>query len=242
MSSALDLITSALRMLKVVSSDETPSAEDAATGLRALNQMIESWNTERLSIYTISAQIFDLVAGQQSYTIGPGGNFNTARPIAIQNANIILAQNNPQVRLSIALINDDEWAYISARAIPSTIPRKLYNDGAFPLSTLSFWGVPGSGLQVELFTWQALPTFPSLKAALTFPPGYERALRFNLAVELTGDFPETQPFAPVALAAQSKAAIQGLNTPNLLMEADPAVMSTNVMSTTRRLWNYFTGE
>ena len=47
MASAGDQINRALRLLGVLAEGETPSAAVSTDALTALNQMIDSWNTER---------------------------------------------------------------------------------------------------------------------------------------------------------------------------------------------------
>ena len=44
---ANDQINGALRLLGVLAEGETPSAATSQDALAALNQMIDSWNTER---------------------------------------------------------------------------------------------------------------------------------------------------------------------------------------------------
>jgi hypothetical protein len=44
-----DLINGALRLLGVLAEAETPSAAMSEDALIAMNEMIESWNTERLT-------------------------------------------------------------------------------------------------------------------------------------------------------------------------------------------------
>ena len=58
MASAGDLINGALRLLGVLAEGETPSAETSADALTAMNQMIDSWNTEKLSIFNTQDQMF----------------------------------------------------------------------------------------------------------------------------------------------------------------------------------------
>ena len=47
-----DQINRALRLLGVLAEGETPSASESQDALMALNQMIDSWNTERLSVFS----------------------------------------------------------------------------------------------------------------------------------------------------------------------------------------------
>lgn len=70
-----ELITGALRLLGVVAEGELPSSETAADSLVAMNQMIESWNTERLSVFSTQDQIFSWPATVISRTMGPTGDF-----------------------------------------------------------------------------------------------------------------------------------------------------------------------
>jgi len=59
-----DQINRALRLLGVLAEGETTSASVSEDSLMALNQMIDSWNTERLSFFNTQDQIFTWPAGQ----------------------------------------------------------------------------------------------------------------------------------------------------------------------------------
>ena len=52
MTTAGDIIDGSLRLLGVLAEGETPSAETAQDALAAMNQMIQSWNTERLAVFS----------------------------------------------------------------------------------------------------------------------------------------------------------------------------------------------
>ena len=45
METAGDIINGSLRLLGVLAEGETPSADTSQDALRAMNQMIDSWNT-----------------------------------------------------------------------------------------------------------------------------------------------------------------------------------------------------
>ena len=51
-----------------------------------LNAMLDSWNTERLTVFSIKQHDQNLVPLQQTYTIGPGGDWNAPRPSRIERA------------------------------------------------------------------------------------------------------------------------------------------------------------
>ena len=54
---AYDQICGALRLIGQLAEGETPTAATAQDSLSALNQMIDSWNTERLAVYATQDQI-----------------------------------------------------------------------------------------------------------------------------------------------------------------------------------------
>ncbi len=73
--------------------EATPPAE-SADGLVRLNQLVDSLATQPLTMPFIARLTFALTAGKGTeinpYTIGPGGNFDTARPTRLEGAGLIL--------------------------------------------------------------------------------------------------------------------------------------------------------
>ena len=59
MTTAGELINGALRLIGMLAEGETPSAATSQDALDAMNQMIDSWNTERLSTFSTQDQILD---------------------------------------------------------------------------------------------------------------------------------------------------------------------------------------
>ena len=66
-----DQINRALRLLGVLAEGETTSAAVSQDALTALNQMIDSWNTERLSVFSTQDQIFTWPSSTIRRTLGP---------------------------------------------------------------------------------------------------------------------------------------------------------------------------
>ena len=75
---ALDLITGGLRNIKVLAAGETPGGQESADALQVLNDLLESWSIDHLTIYSVVENILDFTAGQYQYTIGnpDGGTFS----------------------------------------------------------------------------------------------------------------------------------------------------------------------
>ena len=67
---ALDLITGALRNINALESGETPTAQDGNDALQVLNDLLESWSIEKLFIFSSTENRFVFNPGQYQYTIG----------------------------------------------------------------------------------------------------------------------------------------------------------------------------
>ena len=86
MTTANDQINGALRLLGVLAEGETPSAATSQDALAAMQQMIDSWNTERLSVFSTQDQVFSWPPGVYERTLGPTGNFVGNRPILVEDS------------------------------------------------------------------------------------------------------------------------------------------------------------
>jgi hypothetical protein len=87
---------------------EEPSAATANDSLTALNQMIDSWNTERLAVYATQDQVFSWLPGFITRTLGPTGDFIGNRPILVDDATYF---RDPASGISygIKLINQQQY-------------------------------------------------------------------------------------------------------------------------------------
>jgi len=86
MTTAAEIIDGSLRLLGVLAEGETPSAAVMQDSIMAINQMIQSWHTERLSVFSTQDQVFTWPANVISRTLGPTGNFVGNRPIEVDDA------------------------------------------------------------------------------------------------------------------------------------------------------------
>jgi len=88
-----DQINRALRLLGILAEGETPSASMSQDALMAMNQMIDSWNTERLSVFCTQDQIFSWPSSEIKRTLGPSGDFVGNRPVLFDDATYFKAPN-----------------------------------------------------------------------------------------------------------------------------------------------------
>lgn len=224
MTTCLDMIESAARKIGVLGDGEDATPTFAAKAKSALNSMLDSWQIERLMVYQIVQGSHTWPAATTSRTIGSGGDFAAQRPVRIESCFVV--DSNSQWYPVGVLDTREEYDGIVIKTTPSTLPQYIFMDPAYPLGVLYLWCVPSVQLTLKLNTWQTLQSFASLTTDLSLPPGYQRAIEFNLAIELHADYPSIPLSATVVkIATDSKAAIKALNSPSMVARVDDAVAS-----------------
>jgi len=216
-----DLIAAALKRIGVLDAAETPAPADQADVLQRLNDLIDGWATERLTIYTTTRTTWPLVANQASYTIGIGGDVNVARPVFIENLRFQDSSVTPSLEMFLAPLTDDAYAAIPQKGLTAVYPNSYYYNPTYPFGTVTFWMIPNvSYLQGVMYAATAVSEL-GLNDTIALPPGYRRFLRDNLAVEVAPEF-DVEPSQTLVMAAmESKANIKRANIRLQDLHVDP---------------------
>jgi hypothetical protein len=228
--SANDLITRAMKSLQALGQTEVPSAGEANDGLVALNAMLDSWSNENLASYAVLEQSFVLSPGTNSYTIGSGGVINVTRPLDIVQAYLTDASNNNFI---LQILPRDKWNQIGDRStnITSQLPDTMFYDPQFPLGVINIFPTPLLAYTVFFDSVTQQTQFSTLTQTLSMPPGYERAMVYNLAVEISNMFGiPIPPVAPGAknvgqLAMDSLGNIKRTNIKDVIADYDASIVS-----------------
>jgi hypothetical protein len=183
MTTALGIITSAMKKAGVFTKGETADSDEAADALSSLNNMLASWSNESLIAYSRVRESFSLVGGTASYTIGTGQTFNTARPIDIINAYITSGSIDYP---PLSIIPDEAYDDIPLKTVQS-IPDRLNFNNIFPAATIRLFPTPSSSYTLTLLSEKQLTSF-ALADTVSMPAGWERALIYNLAVEIAPEY------------------------------------------------------
>jgi hypothetical protein len=234
--SAGDQINRALRLLGVLAEGETPSAATSQDALMALNQMIESWNTERLAVFSTQDQVFLWPAGvgNQTRTLGPTGNFVGLRPILIDDATYF-RDPGTNVSFGVKLINQQQYNGIAVKTVTSTYPQVMFVNNTFPDVTMTIYPVPTRELEWHFVSVQELSNPATLATELYFPPGYLRAFAYNLAMEIAPEF-GVEPSPQVQrIAMTAKRNLKRINNPDDVMSMPYAIVSN------RQRFNIYAG-
>jgi hypothetical protein len=225
MTTAAELIDGSLRLLGVLAEGETPSAAVMQDSIMAMNQMIQSWDTERLSVFSTQDQVFTWPAYTMSRTIGPTGDFVGNRPIEVDDATYF---KDPSSGLSfgIKIINQQQYDGIAFKTVTSTYPQVMWINNTFPDMEITVYPVPIKALEWHIISVETLNEVTSVATDLYFPPGYLRAFRYNLACELAPEF-GVEPSPQVQrIAMTSKRNLKRINFPGDLMAIPYPIVAT----------------
>jgi len=129
---------------------------------------------------------------------------------------------------SITIIDETTYAMISDKDAQGQ-PDRLYYDNDYPLGNIYLYPVPSSGYSLTLYTRKPLTQLSSLSTAFNMPPGYKKALIYNLAVELAPDYEKEASDTVKKQAKKAKKVIFVSNTRNdkYLARVDQALLTRN---------------
>ncbi|MFA5186987.1 MAG: hypothetical protein WC551_10945 [Patescibacteria group bacterium] len=234
MATAGDQINAALRLLGVLAEGETPSAETSQDALVALNQMIDSWNTERLSVFNTLDQMFTWPTDQITRTLGPTGNFVGVRPVQVDDSTYY-RDPTTNVSFGIKMINQQQYDGIAVKTVTSTYPQVMWVNMEHPNITMTIYPKPTRDLEWHIISVEELTQPAGLATTLAFPPGYLRAFKYNLAMEIAPEF-GVEPSAQVQrVAMSSKRNLKRINNPEDVMSLPYSLVAT------RQRFNIYAG-
>lgn len=218
------MMRSSLRMSGGLGVGQGITADDGTDALLVLNSMLSSWNINGIRVPSQSRDLYTLIANKTTpYTIGAGGDWNATRPNKIFDAGFV--QNGSNIEWPVKVMQLQEWAGVRLKTLASSFPYAVYNDGGYPLSSLTFYPTPNTTDKIALYTWDFLTQYTSTATAMVVPDGYTDAIRYNLAVRIAVEWGRALNNTEEVkrLARESLAAIENLNSPDYVMECDPAL-------------------
>lgn len=187
---AQNIINKSLRLLGVLASGETTTADEAQDSLYSLNSIIDSFSANPQYYFCTQAEQFALSPGQNTYTIGndpdasPTANWVTARPIRIVGAFVRVSN----VDTPLALITEQYWTNIANKAATGTPTKLLYRPN-IPYGQVIVYPTPVAlAPQIFIKAERMIQSYASLVSTQYLPPGYQRLLELSLAMELAPEY------------------------------------------------------
>jgi len=223
------IIRNSLFDINVLAAGEPLPPDEGNDGLEVLRQMVSGWAGETLLIPAVNVVTKTFVDGESVYTIGiyPGGSppdthIETPRPERILTAFI---RDNTGTDYFLESMDNATWAGISRKTNVSR-PSRYYLRKGWPLDTIILESIPYDNEILHLEVVQpleALLPMIGLTEEINLPPGYERALRLNLNLELAPRFGKDLGALLATQAVTSKKIIKRSNYRDLVSKIDIAI-------------------
>lgn len=190
---AQDIINAAFRILSVKGSGENVTFDEANDALAALNTLLDSWSADNLCQLGLKTEGFTLTPGTPIYTIGIGQTFNTPIPVTGITSAFMRDINNYDYPVKV--ITQDEYYSLTDVAINTStaLPYKLFYDPGLaqqtsPAGTIYVYPAPDQAYTLFIESEKYFTNFVALTDAFTFPPYFERALKYALANEIAPEY------------------------------------------------------
>ena len=234
MTTAGDQINGALRLIGQLAEGEQPSVATAQDALNAMNQMLDSWSTERLAVFSTQDQVFTWPASTLSRTLGPSGDFVGNRPIQLDDSTYF-RDASTGVSFGIKIINQQQYDGIAVKTVTSTYPQVIWINMDYPNIDMYIYPKPTRDLEWHFISVTELDQPATLDTVLSFPPGYMRAFKYCLACEIAAEF-GVEPSPTVSrIAMTSKRTLKRINNPDDIMSLPYSIVGT------RQRFNVFAG-
>lgn len=215
---ANDLIQNALIELRVLAIGESVPSNRSSWALAKLNEMLTAWSLEGLMHTEVVEESYTLTVGWDDYTWGSAGEIVTDRPIDVL--------DSMYIRLNSVDYPVKKWSLRQHRAsfdkVTQSRPTRFAYDRKYPLGRLYLYPTPDAAYSIYFASQKVFDTFHALTTSNSFAPGWERAIRYQLAIELAPGFGKTVSAELTALAGAAKGVIK---TKNVKVEPKPLEVS-----------------
>ena len=221
----LDILKLALKDSGVLAVGQSPQPEDISDAFVRVNMMLAQWGKKRWLVYHL-VDVAKVSTGAQSYTVGPGGDFDVAyRPDRIEAAFFRqTVQSVPnQVDYPLEIIEARETYNDIALKMLSSFPSYIFYDSSYPLGHIFPWPIPQSGIyEIHLSLKEVLSQFTSVSQVINLPAEYVPLIHYNLCARLRPAYQQLPDPTITALAKDSLNVVRGANTqiPRLKMPTD----------------------
>lgn len=201
---------------------QTPNVSELAWSFRVLNRILDRWIAQYgYFAYGRQQKRFPLTPNNGVYTMGPTatfGNFAMPRPEGAQpgkgiiRAFIVVGAGFNEIWYEMAVLTPEEYAGVIAPNDTTDIPWAVVNDGAYPLSNITFYQVPNTAYDVVFLVPNQVAQFATLDDDFDLPPGWRDALTLTTGEESASGIRrfDEQLRPPPSLIMRAAAARQAL--------------------------------
>lgn len=238
---ATTIIANAYDEIGRLNPDRSLSAEDGAFGFMKLNRLISVWRAQRKFVPAIVPTSFPFAVSQQSYTVGPTGDFVMVRPNKIVRANLVRTAGTEDEHIPLEILEmEQDYSQAWQPGRTAGEPDVLFVRYDYPNVRVFPWPYPTNDAtalanELELWTWSPLSSFADMFTLYDFPDAYEDGITLTLAEALCSRCGVVASEELKAAARNARAVIASLNSkPPRFESTDGSVLSTAQRSNLRQ--------
>lgn len=197
------IIKAALRRIRAYDPEEatTISTVQYTNARETLNFMLSHWQALGLPIWCLKTVSCSFVDGDKDYTIGTGGDIDTAQPLAVLQAwrRDSTDATNP-IDTPLEIISESKYNLLSNKSVEG-VPTQIFykrqydgssNQGATADSTIYVWPTPdattATNVDLYLLIQRPLLDFNASTDHLDMPQEWYEAVRLNLAYKIAPEY------------------------------------------------------
>jgi hypothetical protein len=201
--------------------------------LDSLNDLLAAWNLEPLLLPTtrISGIVLPF-SSNGNFSVVVGGDINIPTPERIDQASRLTGLTTNDLEIPLRVVRTvREWQTLTNKLSQSTQMSAVWYDPPGPLTntgTLHVYPVPTvAGQILVLYTQSRFAPVPALNTTIDLPDGHNRAIRYNLGVEIAPEFGKELPTGWEKLAVDSKAKLKSIHIQDGKLDLSGVMGSTN---------------
>jgi len=149
------------------------------------------------------------------------------RPQRIHSAFVRVPSTAGGIDYPVSIIQREQYEIIGLKTLSGPWPRALYYQPSEVLGTITYWPNPSSG-EMHIFTDTLLQKFQTISDTVQLPPGYELAIRFNLAKLLMPEYGKVNQILAAMIDEQARLG-RGVIKRNNMNPQAPAMFDTDIV-------------
>ena len=130
------------------------------------------------------------------------------------------------VSFGIRMINQQQYDGIAVKTVTSTYPQVIWVNMTYPDIEMYIYPVATREVEWHFISVEELTNAATLATSLTFPPGYLRAFKYNLACEIANELGVEPPPQVRRIAMTSKRNLKRINNPDDVMSMPYSLVAT----------------
>jgi hypothetical protein len=193
--SADDLVASALRIVQVITGDQTPTSGQRSNGRQALNMLCKQWTAPPnpiapgLKMWVRTTGTITLTLNDPTYEIKTGGDLDLdVPPVRVLRAWL---RDNNNYDSPLTQYDDKEWDALSSKGIDAGTPTAFFYDRQLTIGWIYLNVKPNDITTYPSLIVRYLRTIDDFDSGVDtpfFPQEWYRALKFNLALDLAAEY------------------------------------------------------